>query len=215
MFVRIKVGLISFLTAGVCLAVSALTPAAAATAVYTSPSTLTDAEVTALSTQGDGTGPVLAEGQTLGLLFDNPFATERGELFILQTLNAGGFARAQIRIGVYNNGAPTFIFTRNNFQDGRRLRIRNLYQRGCSAFGGCDYIEIITTETRGDVEGFSVDYVNVDGQIADVAAPTPEPSTWALMIAAFAAVAWRLKAMRRGGSKQLMRIPQLSSLSSA
>jgi len=180
------------------LGAAASSPARAETATYVAPAFLDQPTLTALSTSGDSAGALLGLGETLALVFDNLFATTRADdsvsIFTLAPDN--GWARASVRFGVYNYGAPTIVFSRN-IRAGRTLTINNLFNRGCSAFGGCDYIEILTTRLRGGANGVEVDYVDVNGAVTTVTAPTPEPASWALMILGFCLIAWRLKAARR------------------
>ena len=171
-------------------------PAYGETATYIQPSLIDDASLGALSTQGDGGGYLIALGETLSLLFDSPIGTNRNSSISIFTLDPPqGVARAQIRIGNYNNGTPTFL-NFHNFRAGRTVNNAGLLN-GCQLLGGCDYIEIATTRTTRGAAGVEVDYLLVDGQVVQVASPTPEPKTWALMIIAFACVAGRMKAMRR------------------
>ena len=179
------------------LMIASVASAEAATATYVAPANLDASSVTALSTSGDSAGASLGLGDTLALVFDSPFATAPGDNVSVFTLRPDvGAARFRIRFGVFNNGAPTFVFSRNR-RAGARLSVNNLFQRGCSAFGGCDYIEITLTRTRRGATGAEVDYVSVDGEVTEVASPTPGPGAWAMMIVSFAGTGWRLKALRR------------------
>ena len=170
--------------------------ARADTATYVLPSDITTAEVSALSTAGDNSGAFLGLFETLALVFDTPFATARGQnISIFTQAPASGNVFFDISIGVYNGGTPTFVQTQS-IRAGRSFSRSNLFQRGCSAFGGCDYIEITIDRTNGGATGAEIDYVEIQGEVTEVTSPTPEPSAWALMIAAFTLTGWRLKAMR-------------------
>lgn len=172
------------------------TPAAAATATFDSSQPFTPGPMTALSTAGDGAGELVGLNQWISLLFDQPFGVRRSDTVSIFTLPPlVGDARLTISFGRYNGGSPTFVDTRT-VNAGNRLTINNLFQRGCSALGGCDFILITTTRARNGAPGATVDYVSVNGEIIEVTAPTPEPKTWAMMIIGFAAIAWRLKAQR-------------------
>ena len=174
--------------------------AQASTATYVMPNDLTESEVTALSTAGDSSGVFLGQSQTLALVFHTPFATQNGQNFSIFTVPPStGRVQFRISFGIYNGGAPTFAWS-GNFNAGGTFSADNLFDRGCSAFGGCDYIEITTRRTNRGATGAEVDYVSVEGEVTEVTSPTPEPSTWALMISGFALIGWRLKAMRRGRS---------------
>jgi hypothetical protein len=176
--------------------VKTLTPAHASTAVFTEPATLTASDVAALSTSGDAAGVNLALGEVLALLFDTPFGVSKSDSVSIFTLPpTTGAARLTINFGSYNGGSPVFAATRF-VNAGSTLTVGNLFQQGCSAFGGCDYIEIITSRTQRGATGAEIDYVDVNGEVVSVAAPTPEPATWLMMIVGFALVAMRLKAIR-------------------
>ncbi len=173
-------------------------PAAAATATYVAPSSIAEGTLGDLSTAGDGAGLFLGLGETLALVFDQPFATSRGSNVSIFTLPAaGGGARFEFRFGTYNGGAPSFINGRIRRRAGAAGSFGNLFQRGCRAFDGCDYVEIALVRTNRGATGAEVDYVAVDGEVAEVVSPTPEPSIWALAVAGFALTAWRMKAVRR------------------
>lgn len=172
----------------------------AATATYVIPSIIGEPDLSELSTQGDGEGFLLGLGDTLGIVLDDAVGVSSGGNISVFTLAPdSGAARATIRIGNYNNGAPQFAIS-GNVRAGNTRSFTNLFNRGCGILGGCNYIEIITNRTRRGADGVDVDYVTVDGELVQVASPTPEPSVWTLMILGFAAVALRLKALRRNGA---------------
>ena len=174
------------------------TPSFAATATYVSPASMTEADRIALGASGDSAGYLVPLGNTLELVFDNPFATSSGDNVTIFTLPPPprGFARAWVSFGVYNGGSPTIV-TRRNLRAGRTLSISSLFDDGCSVFGGCDFIAITTFRARRGATGVEVDYVMVDGEVVEVTSPTPEPRTWALMILGFIATAMRLKHVRK------------------
>jgi hypothetical protein len=185
---------------------SIVAPAKAATATYVIPASISSPELAALSTQGDGAGFLIKFQQTLGIVLDQPVGVSNGGNITVFTLQPDlGRARATIRIGTYNNGSPQFVGSRN-INAGRSRSVGNLFRRGCGVLGGCDYIEIITTRIRRGENGVNIDYITVDGEVVQVASPTPEPGAWALMIIGFAAVSMRLKALRRRqGSSSISR----------
>lgn len=191
-----------FLAAALSLTITA---AQARTATYVSPPRYDPAAIAAVSTSGDAAGLVVALNQTFALVFDQPFGvvknTDNITIFTLEPER--GDARATVSFGVFNNGAPIIVRTQN-VNAGNRVSISNLFQQGCSVFGGCDYIAITTTRARNGATGVPVDYISVNGEVTDVQSPTPEPNIWALMIVGFVSVAWRLKAAR-GGSAPLAR----------
>ena len=172
----------------------------AATATYVIPSDIAEPELNALSTQGDNAGLLLGLGDTLAIVLDDLVGdVSGGNISVFTIAPDTGASRATIRIGRYNNGAPQFAISRN-VRAGNTRNFTNLFNRGCGLLGGCDYIEIITNRTRRGADGTRIDYVTVDGDVVQVASPTPEPSVWALMILGFAGVAMRLKALRRRGA---------------
>ncbi|MEL7491818.1 MAG: hypothetical protein AAGJ73_13960 [Pseudomonadota bacterium] len=176
----------------------AAAPAAAATATYSQPDFISATDLTALSTAGDNAGVSLTFGETLALNFDQPFATSRGgNVSIFTVAPASGVSWLFVRIGSFNNGSPLFSRAQGFIRAGTSRSFNNLFQRGCRAFGGCDYIEITNIFSAGNPSGAEVDYVEVDDEVTNVTAPTPEPSTWAMMIVGFWFAAWRLKAARR------------------
>lgn len=169
----------------------------AATAEFIAPSTAANSDIAALSNATDGSGLLIGMNQTLALRFDTPFATESPGVLTVSTIAPdSGLARATFRVGSYNNGNPVFVAERN-VRAGLTHNLNNLFNRGCSVFGGCDYVEITTFRTRDGATGVEVDYVLVDGEIVEVTSPTPEPATWALMILGFASVGARIKQVRR------------------
>lgn len=152
--------------------------------------------MTALSTAGDGAGSFVGLTEWISLLFAQPFGVSKTDTVSIFTLAPPvGDARLTISFGRYNNGSPIFVDTKS-VNAGGVLTVNNLFQQGCSALGGCDFIFITTTRARRGATGATVDYVNVNGVATEVTAPTPEPSTWALMIMGFAGLAFRLKAAR-------------------
>lgn len=190
------------LIAGSCALFAGVTPAAASTATFTGDPTVNPDALTALSTRGDNAGFVVRDNETVGLIFDEPFATSRTDRVAVFTLPSQGAARLTVRFGVFNGGAPVFV-RQVRLGDGRNRNVGNLFQRGCSAFGGCDFIEFFVDRTRRGATGVEIDYVDINGEVVTVAAPTPEPGAWAFMIFGFAAIAWRAKQLRfasgRGG----------------
>ncbi len=176
-------------------------PAAASTATYVEPANLSSQTEINLSTAGDNAGAFLGLGDTLALVFDEAFGAVRREGISIFTLPPSrGAVFFSFSFGTYNNGSPVFAFS-NQVRAGRNFTVNNPFARGCSALGGCDYIEITVTRTRGGATGAEVDYVAVDGQVTQVTSPTPEPSAWALMISGFLTVAWRLKHTRRKSAR--------------
>lgn len=172
-------------------------PAHAGTATFDASTPYPSGAMTALSTSGDNAGQFVSLGEWISLLFSQPFGVSKTDTISIFTLAPPtGDARLTISFGAYNGGSPTFVETKT-VNAGGVLTLNNLFQKGCSALGGCDFILIQTTRARNGATGATVDYVSVNGETTEVAAPSPEPSTWAMMILGFAGVAWRLKAQRR------------------
>lgn len=169
----------------------------AATAEYVAPDSLTSMDLAALSSDGDGAGYLVGLNQTLAIQLDTPVGvTNGGSVTVFSLPPDTGVARGVLRVGRYNGGAPDIVASRN-CRAGNDRSINNLFNRGCGILGGCDYIEIFTRRTRRGAGGVEVDYIVVDGEVIEVTSPSPEPSTWALMILAFAGIAIRLKTVRR------------------
>ncbi len=172
-------------------------PARAATATYDSSMPYTPGPMTALSTPGDGQGQLVPLGEWFSLLFTQPFGVKKSDTVSIFTLAPSvGDAQLTISFGYFNGVRPVFVDSKT-VNAGNTLTVNNLFQRGCSAFGGCNFIYITTTRQRKGANGATVDYVSINGEPTEVTAPTPEPSTWAMMILGFGAIAWRMKKMRR------------------
>jgi hypothetical protein len=172
-------------------------PAAARTATYVSPASIDDRSLYQLSNKGDGRGYVVPLSTTLALVFDAKFASVKGAdtVTIFTLAPATGDARAAISIGIYNGGLPTILMTKT-LNAGGALILSNLFQAGCGVFSGCDFISITTTRARGGASGVEVDYIDVNGEVVEIAAPAPEPEVFALMIVSFGFLAARLKSQR-------------------
>jgi hypothetical protein len=184
------------------MALGAATPAHALTASFSSSQAMTNAQIHSLSRTQDAAGPFISLGQWIGLLFSQPFATTRGETVSVFTLAPPtGSAQFTVSIGRYNNGALVFVANRN-IAAGSTLTVANLFQAGCSVFGGCDFIQITAHNGKRGATGASVDYVSVNGEAVIATSPTPEPSTWAMMMTGFWLVAWRAKAIARSAARR-------------
>lgn len=171
--------------------------AAARTAEFSSSTPYGPSALTALSSATDGAGPLITLDNWIALLFDTPFGTSRSDTVSIFTLPPPlGDARLTVSFGRVIAGLPVFVETRS-FNAGNTLTIGNLFQQGCFALGGCNYIFIETTRQRRGAPGAVVDYVSVNGEPTEVIEPTPEPAVWAMMMMGFAGVAWRMKAARR------------------
>ena len=100
--------------------------AQASTATFVGSPAPSDSALSALSTSGDDAGFFLPVNQTVGLLFDQPFATSRTDSVSVFSLPSVGRARLTVRFGVYNDGNPTFV-RQIRFQDERNRRVGNLF----------------------------------------------------------------------------------------
>lgn len=172
-------------------------PAFARTAEFTSSFGYDDATLGAFSTAGDNAGALVTLDNWIALLFDQPFGTSRSDTVSIFTLPPPlGDARITVSFGRLVAGLPVFVDTRS-FNAGNTLTVNNLFQQGCFALGGCNYVFIETTRQRRGAPGATIDYVSVNGETTEVVEPTPEPAVWAMMMMGFAGVAWRMKRQRR------------------
>ena len=199
-----RAGAIAALMTGFCALIGAAGRAEARTATYVAPASIAPGPLAALSTKGDKAGYVVGLDQTLALVFDQRFGGIKGsdKITVFTLAPSQGDARAIVSFGVYNNGSP-IIVRAHSVNAGSSLTISNLFQLGCAIFQGCNYISITTDRARKGAAGTTIDYIDVNGEVTDVTAPTPEPSVWALMIVGFVAVAWRLKTARPARSPQV------------
>ena len=172
-------------------------PAQAATAMFTSP----QANPEDVAGTNDFSGLLVAPGESVALVIDTPFAVNAGDsVTIFRTVFP--FTTATIRIGSFNNGTPIIFETINSGFFGIFNTITGLAAAGCGAVGGCDFIEITTTGGAPfglDAIAFQPAGGGVEFLTAvtnPIAAATPEPNSWALMLMAFTLIAWRLKARR-------------------
>ena len=191
-----------FIIAVALLSLSML-PAKAATATFTAPQPNPGDVVGA----PDNQGVIVPVGATVGLVFDETFAAGAGDsITVFRTLTT--LANATFSFGVYNGGAPTIVHSVTGVLFGASFNRGGAGAlSGCSAFGGCDYLEITTNAAFFGAPGFGLDAVSFNnaaatpafltGAFNPVAAASPEPSVWLMMIMAFAIVGWRLKIERR------------------
>lgn len=172
-------------------------PAFARTAEFSASTAYAPSSLTALSSATDGAGALVTLDNFIALLFDQPFGTARSDTVSIFTLRPPiGDARLTVSFGRIVAGLPVFVDTRS-FNAGNTLTVNNLFQQGCFALGGCNYIFIETTRQRRGAPGATIDYVSVNGEPTEVVEPTPEPAVWAMMMLGFAGVARRMKRVRR------------------
>lgn len=184
-------------SAALALAFLTAAPAAARTASFYSSTPYDGSALTTLSSATDGAGPTITLDNWIALLFETPFGTSRSDSVSIFTLPPRvGDARVTVSFGRLVAGLPVFVETKS-FNAGATFTIGNLFQQGCFALGGCNYIFIETTRQRRGAPGATIDYVSVNGEPTEVVEPTPEPAVWAMMMMGFAAIAWRMKAARR------------------
>lgn len=173
-------------------------PAFARTAEFTSSSPHDGATLTSLSSATDRAGALVTLDNWIALLFETPFGASRTDTISIFTLPPPiGDARLTVSFGRFDRGTPVFVDTRS-FNAGNTLTVSNLFQQGCFALGGCNYVLIETTRQRRGAPGATIDYVSVNGEPTEVVEPTPEPAVWAMMMIGFAGVAWRMKRLRHG-----------------
>lgn len=193
---------LSILSCALALTMAAGGSAAARTAEFTSSSSYGDATLGAFSTAGDGAGALLTLDNWIALLFDQPFGASRSDTVSIFTLPPPvGDARLTVSFGRVVGGLPVFVDTRS-FNAGNTLTVGNLFQQGCFALGGCNYIFIETTRQRRGAPGATIDYVSVNGDPTEVIGATPEPAVWAMMMMGFAGIAWRMKKLKKRGNRQ-------------
>jgi hypothetical protein len=172
-------------------------PAFARTAEFFSSTPYTSSTLTSLSSATDRAGPLVTLDNWIALLFETPFGTSKSDTVSIFTLPPPvGDARLTVSFGRIVAGLPVFVETKS-FNAGNTLTVNNLFQQGCFALGGCNYIFIETTRQRRGAPGALVDYVSVNGEPTEVIEPTPEPAVWAMMMMGFAGIAWRMKAARK------------------
>lgn len=171
--------------------------AEAATATFTTDQTNPDS----ISGTPDGAGVAVAPGDTVGLIFDTPFGVDVGDsVTIFRTLFP--FTTATIGVGTYDNGVTTIFGTANIGAFGFITPLTGLAAAGCGAVGGCNFLQFTTTGGQPfvlDAIAFQNGATPTEflaGASNPIAGAAPEPKIWMMMILAFAAVAWRLKAQR-------------------
>ncbi len=182
----------------------------AESAVFLPPNSLSQTEITAISSSGDNAGATISQSQSLQLLFDQPFATSRADNVSIFTLPpvGGGLAIGEIRVGIAGENGVQFV-GRRFFLTGSNVSLNGFIENRCARLGGCNFIEILTRGTTPTAQGVQVDYIQINGEVVSVAAPTPEPQIWALMILGFVSIAWRSKKLRRqAANMQYSRTPR-------
>ena len=173
----------------------------AATAVFATP---TNGNPGSLAGTADGTGVLVAPGQTVGLLLSSPFGLLNGFTPLnnnvsIFTLSDIGSALGQISFGRYNDGNPTVFHTQNfsTGTNGTEIDFGFLSWVGCGVSGGCDYIRITALDAYNGSAGIVFDAVEFSGvALSSVTGAAPEPAVWMLMIMGFAFIAGRMKQTR-------------------
>ena len=185
-----------------------LAPAAQAdTAFFSSNGDVLDDSALESLASVDGDGYFIPRGQTLVVELATAFATNSFDqiLNIYYSNPNQGRRLLGINFGYEVNGTIQWVLPTPQFFQTRGSGTLNLtgFANSCSVAGGCTYLSF-TAGPRGN--GYVVDALGVNGQIltpGQVAAPTPEPGTWGLILLGFAAIAWRLKTTKR--AKRLRR----------
>lgn len=171
-------------------------PAYADTATFSSSDDILDENALSQLASIDGDGYVLRRRSTLTIELDSAFATNAFDDFLtLYYSNPNNGRRwLGINFGYEVNGvvqwaldSPFWLLTRGSGQ----ITLTG-FSNYCSVAGGCTFISI----TGGSRAGAHVDAVAVNGQVLTPNAPTPEPSTWALMITGFILIAWRARSLK-------------------
>lgn len=151
-------------------------------------------------------------GTPLGLTFANPIQTSAitGERITLNfTTVSASTTYVFVRLGNFSGGVftnanasgPPFLpgFPTNNLYaqvtgTGPLTLLLDRFATSCAAIGGCNALIVGNS-------GFSA--AGSSFRISTLTASTPEPAAWALMMLGFGAVAWRMKAARRGAGAPL------------
>ena len=178
------------------IALSAASSAQAATTIYTDSSNFGGWPNAVNS--GNAIGP--ADGLTANvpnfgwIAFQNTPTFSAGNV-VLNLASVTGSGTAIFYYG-RTNGAGWFSALNNRtvtLSAGINILASTAAQTAyCNGLGGCD---VFIVQAFGGGTSFNIDRV---------VGPTPEPSTWALMIIGFVGVAWRMKALRRRGISSLV-----------
>lgn len=195
------------LAAAFCLGVAGLTavPASAETATFVTP--VTNGDPVSLLMAGNSAGVVSTPGQSIGVLFSQPFATYAPDGFTpinnsvsLAFFTDIGVSVGNIAFGRLDNGVFRSIHDQNfsTRSGGVEIDFNFLAFVGCGVNDGCNYFQVTTTANAGGSSTIFLDAANFNGvELSQlVAASTPEPQIWILMIAAFAITGWQLKRRR-------------------
>ncbi len=183
--------------AGLFLILTCLAPSALAGTAYfqSDAEILTEADYQTLST-ANAESYTIGRGDTLFIELEDPFAASSADdlLTLYYTNNDRRRQQFGINFGYEQNGVIEWAFANPTFFDVRGSGSVSLFgfSNFCSVAGGCTFISLTGGNGNGG-RGFNLDAVAVNGEFLSAAAPTPEPSLWALMITGFMFVGWRLK----------------------
>ncbi len=149
----------------------------------------------------DGTGYTLDENGTLTIQFTDLFATSATDSFTLYHYSTEPFGSSFSFSWGYMDDTGAIVYQSSAeypyAQPGGSSFSVGFAFWGCTAnTPGCNFIQI-----NGDTAGFTLDALSLNGAIVNLvgAPPTPEPSTWMLLILSFAFVGYQLKRTERAG----------------
>ncbi|MEO0613706.1 MAG: hypothetical protein AAFY83_10360 [Pseudomonadota bacterium] len=186
-------------------------PVSAETATFVTP--VTNGDPVTLLMAGNNAGVVTTPGQSIGVLLSQPFATFASNGFTpinnsvsLAFFTDIGVSVGNIAFGRLENGIFQSYHNQNfsTGSEGVEIDFNFLAFVGCGVNDGCNYFQVTTTSNPGGSSTIFLDSANFNGvELSQlVAASTPEPQIWVLMIAAFAAMGWQLKRRRAGADKK-------------
>jgi len=193
----------SVVFAFILIGILSTTPVCAATTTF-------DATLGAAGAGGAPSGPLFSVdvGDTVRIQFAAPFATT-GDA-VVQVAFASPGIQYNFGAGQSIGGASTTLFQQNGLDSSSTLNLFSLFFTGCGP--NCNYIDITPTAVNfgsaplvvssiGFGTGFTPPGAGVASVFIDSVAPAvssaPEPSAWLLMIAGFAGITLRLKAIRK------------------
>lgn len=143
----------------------------------------------------------LNRNQTIGLVYGSDITGQR--LFFTVTTVTNNTTYIWVRFGNWNgstftsataagqtapNGSPTNNVYAQVTAAGVVTIFGDAFIASCQTIGGCNAIVFGNSTFSAGGSSF---------RLSSLAAATPEPSAWAMMMLGFAGVAWRMKVLRR------------------